>query len=368
MAFFGKSDKAANRKRSAAKNLLGVIDILSQADEYAQKGIDVEQVLGDLLGFLPKDQDIAPPDTNDIHYRIAGLPFTLNEAVHFLGLSRIVNRRIRDGYYRNRLVILATQEKSSSTLHEVAILEMLHRSAGVKTIVPMPRSLVAGPTTMASGTTFHLGMLLYFPNGGVCRGVFVPNRQNRVFRREVGCRAIALTRHPADRIVAQFCMRHAELASETGSENHEIGYNAVFRGEHRSVHIDSLWANLEWLRGWSDQSKDSDVLVVRYEDMIADLDTHFEGIHRFLFRAAMGVDLSERMTVLFENSGENGDLRSGDVEDRVYPKGYSGKVGIWADYLTEENVRVYTEVVERFLNSAPNSDALLDLYPDLVLS
>jgi len=161
--------KLACRAYNASHSFLDmriVSQKLSTAINTAKDIEDIEEPLKDLLHLVEEDDILGLPDEDKIFKRIAGLPFSLNEAIHYLGMTRIINQRIQDGFYSDRLVLIATQEKSSSTLHELAILEMLRYKVGVKTIVPIPRSLNSGPCVMAGGKSFHHGILLYFPNGG----------------------------------------------------------------------------------------------------------------------------------------------------------------------------------------------------------
>ena len=207
--------------------------MLADLDRVAREGGDLATILQQLTSSLDFLEGCPRPTPPEIFPRLASLAFDAREAIVQMGLTRLINGRVLTGYYRDRLVLLTTQEKSSSTLHEVAINEMLRYSGGIQVTVPSPRPLVAGPTTMGGGAAFHFGMLLFFPNGGVCRGVFEPNRQNRWLINELGSRRIVLTRHPADRIVAQYCMRSVELTELTKPrEGTTSVFQAVFRGQN----------------------------------------------------------------------------------------------------------------------------------------
>ena len=283
-----------------------------------------------------------------------------------MALTRLVNRRLRSNYYQDRLILLATQEKSSSTLHEVAINEMLWHSGGVQVLVPTPRQQMAGPVQMGGGATFHFSMLLFFPNGGTCRGVFEPRHPNYRLAEEIGCRWVVLTRHPADRVVAQYCMRSKELTAASEGNN-LTPFQAVFRDVGLPHSVRSLRDNLRWLAGWAAKGRDDRVLVVRYEDMVADPEAHFSNIHDDLFDAPMSKELVSAVQRHLGNSGEAGSLQSGDSSTRVYEKGYSGKEGVWRNYLTPEDMADYNETVQRFLDYDENAAALKALYPDLLL-
>jgi hypothetical protein len=50
-----------------------------------------------------------------------------------------------------------------------------------------------------------------------------------------------------------------------------------------------------------------------------------------------------------------------------YPRGWTGSVGIWRQYLSEGNVHSYNRVVEGFLAHYPNAAPLSSVYPDLLI-
>lgn len=362
---------ASGQNRREPSRMLD-LDIVSSRlrvlEDRGRRGVDVDQALANLRTIAIESETLSCIDPSKINERLASLPFSFNEAIHFLGLTRVVNQRVQDGYYRDRLVILVTQEKSSSTLHEVAIMQMLLHSGGQKTIVPIPRNLTSGPTSLGGGAAFHYGMLLYFPNGGVCRGVFQADRQNRWLLGDLGCRQIVLMRHPADRMVAQYCMRHGELSAEQIIRDQEKVFQDIFRGVDLPRTVDCLRANLEWMAGWVGVRTDERLLIVKYEDMMKDLTVHFAGIHDFLYAKPMGATLEAILRETFSRSSEGGDLQPGDRTKRVYAEGYSGKVGVWRDYLTKANIDTYNRVVERFLDSNAHAEELLRLYPDLLLT
>lgn len=352
--------------RSIAENL-ATLDVAAGSE-----GNDIASILEKLRGAAG-DVPLPEVDEADIVPALAWLPFSLDEAIQLIGLTRLVNRRITDGYYRERLTILATQEKSASTLHEVAILSMHRHSGGLQLILPMPRGLMGGPLAMAGQASFHYGLLLHLPNGGVIRGEFRADPQTIwMLHRTLGCKRVVLTRHPADRLVALYCMRHEglrERMKKNGATDlsEEAVMNALFRGGRLPANIGCLRANLGWLDGWLEAEARENALIVRYEDMFSDTMTHFSRIHEFLYGRDMDPALIAELESLICASGEGGALQSGETSNRAYPKGYSGKVGVWRDYLTRSNVETYNDVVRRFLDYTERVEDIMALYPDLVL-
>jgi hypothetical protein len=347
-----------DRRRSDASAvfLSRVAAEIANLEEIAAEGGDIQEPLRSLSNMISEDDSVAAIDSKDVAPRLAWMPHTLREALPFVGLSRVISKRLRDGFYKDRLVVLITQEKSSSTLHEVAIRKMLRSSGDQKLIVPLPRGTMAGPVSMAGGATFHPGMLYFSPNGGVLRGVFTPSKQNRQLLHEIGCWQVVLARHPADRLIAQYCMSFDAFAEADLEKGIGIVINNL------------LSTNLEWLLGWHKQKRHGRTTIIRYEDMIADRKRHFDHMHEFMYQEPMSPDLATELETAFAESGEGGRLRSGNLDRRVYKRGYSGKVGVWRNYMTPANVELFNAIVDRYVSSHPNGRALLDIYPDLRLS
>jgi hypothetical protein len=162
-------------------------------------------------------------------------------------------------------------------------------------------------------------------------------------------------------------MRTDELTNSAKAVKADSVFQAVFRGVGLPITVDSLRHNLRWLAGWQTETAQDRVLIVRYEDMMADLEGHFVRIHDFLYGTPMSAELIAALHNHFANSGEAGSLQPGDARSRVYEKGYSGKVGVWRDYLTPEDVASYNEVADRFLTYDEDGPRLRELYPDLLL-
>lgn len=71
---------------------------------------------------------------------------------------------------------------------------------------------------------------------------------------------------------------------------------------------------------------------------------------------------------ILASSGEGGALQSGNAATRVYEKGYSGKVGVWNDYFTPQDVEDFNSVVRRFIENDPLAPQALSIYRDLLLT
>jgi hypothetical protein len=125
---------------------------------------------------------------------------------------------------------------------------------------------------------------------------------------------------------------------------------------------------IEWLSGWLVALKAYDrFCVMRYEDMVTDFNAHFNQIHMFLTGKSMDSKVAEIIAQRAERTKTGGDLQPGAVNARTYPRGYSGKIGIWRQYFTREDVEEYNTVVKNYIAYQPDASVLFDIYPDLTL-
>src|SRR5690606_2607141 len=94
-------------------------------------------VLKKLRAFLALLNRTRSPEA--IFHRLAALPLNEGEAIAMMQVNRTLNDHFQSGFYRDNLVVLATLEKSASTLHEATINQMLSHTKGLAIICPTPR-------------------------------------------------------------------------------------------------------------------------------------------------------------------------------------------------------------------------------------
>lgn len=88
-------------------------------------------------------------------------------------------------------------------------------------------------------------------------------------------------------------------------------------------------------------------------------------ISRFL----RGSDIDE---TLVEKCGQIADQYQDRQTDAIrdgvkkYPRGWTGKIGIWKNYFSSKNQKAYYAVVSDFIRHYPGASALLKIYPSLL--
>ncbi|MEM7620073.1 MAG: sulfotransferase domain-containing protein [Pseudomonadota bacterium] len=309
---------------------------------------------------------VAVCSEDSLHSNMIDLPVTCAEAIVQLGLRRAVNTRLMSGWYQDKLFFLINSEKSSSTLHEIVIRIMLKDTLGLTENFGIQRGLTYGPTEIGTEASIHGLIHMYAPDGGVLRSPFLPYHGNYRRIKILKNKVILLTRHPADRMVARVCMNNDSTGVKLFNEKLAAGtaFNEMFELNINS----SLRYDLEWMSGWLFTLKHTGLLYqVRYEDMLKDPHKHFNGIHKFLTGQEITQSISDQISDKMSRTKSGGDLQPGATKARSYPKGYSGKVGVWRDYFNEKDIETYNKIVKSFLEYDPKAEGLLDIYPDLKL-
>jgi len=185
---------------------------------------------------------------------------------------------------------------------------------------------------------------------------------------ELGAKVIILCRHPADRLVARACMREPTIERPQGVSLEEIESGAIF-SEFISDNFSplSLYTDLTWLAGWYEfAERNSNCMIVRYEELLENAHTHFSNIHQFIINAPMSDDHWGRIEQITATS-RAGEIISGARDQRSYPSGYSGQRQIWKKYFSAQNVRDFNNVVRNLFADEKIRDNLLNVYPDLLL-
>ncbi|MDC1076122.1 hypothetical protein OAQ35_04040 [Litorivicinus sp.] len=324
-------------------------------------------------GNLPKTLE---NENNILHRILTDQPHSVEEAISYLNDITIIGKNLADGFYKKKLVILTTLEKSGSTTWEILIRELL-RLNGIAHEIGPQRTLKYGPFAFI-GDLFPT-VLMYARDGGVLRGVLRPFVRNVQLLKEFGCLNVILFRHPADRLVARYSDPSPDMIVVDQTE-WILEPQYMIRKDQLSqspAEIDTSLLNLirsgylldtlEWMTNWINLRSSKNSLIIPYESAIGEGEygLFLEKISDHLFAAPLTDEFLEYCKSVTANYRTV--HQPGDVAGRSYPKGYSGKVGVRYDYFTATTIAEYNHVVEGFLNINPNAKALLDYYPDLIL-
>ena len=96
-----------------------------------------------------------------------------------------------------------------------------------------------------------------------------------------------------------------------------------------------------------------------------DRHAHFNSIAQFLTGKPMSAEQSDDYAHILNDTLPTGKAHPGG--HRSYPRGHTGKVGIWQRYLSPLEIECYNETVANFLKYHPGGELMLEIYPDLLL-
>lgn len=323
--------------------------------------------------LLPSKEDEAWEPRGSATYELSFLPEDPGHFDYLLTVNRLIQDRVRNDWYKDRLVVLATLEKSGSTFVEVALREYLVDALGVNAYF-FPDFGMKGPLSPAGSERLTLLSLLCLPEGGVLRGTFVADEFNCRMLGKLNARLVVLLRHPVDRAVANLCMRLNRL-SRDGERDLDDVLTAVLAGAWGKIpeiytagNIPSLYESLEWIAGWIRYSKKHPCVFVRYEDIVFNHNDAARRLYYDLFGKVPQEDLISRSGSTLMRTGEGGDLNaSATSKSKAYPRGYTGKEGIWKSYLRTEHVELCNTISKNMLKLASENEDILKFYPDLIL-
>lgn len=115
-----------------------------------------------------------------------------------------------------------------------------------------------------------------------------------------------------------------------------------------------LVSALKWMADWATFANRSLACFVRYEDLMRDGEAVLTDAYRFLRK-------SEPVVPIRMPEPET------SADRAIYPRGYSGKVGIHAQYFSQKNIDDYNKVVRSFLEATRTSRKFLEVYPDALI-
>lgn len=217
-----------------------------------------------------------------------------------------------------------------------------------------------------------------FPNGGVYKNHAPIDHHNNHFLKHTGCKYVVLVRHPADQLAALFCHQRGMFAPASLNQvpperrtpwHFSLGQIPAGPPENEAeVSIDQLiecgylFKSLMWMTDWIAFRHPEQSRLVRYEDFIDGFENTVAHLCKFLRKTAPDADLMHYLQHVFTYETTEG-RKKRDLEK--YPRGWSGRIGAWQDYFSDENVDQYNRTVNNFMSVYPQAKTLIDVYPDL---
>ena len=301
--------------------------------------------------------------------QIRHLAFSVGQAISEVIVNNDTNEKIKEGYFADRLVIVVSLPKVASKVIAGCIARIQSKS-GVGTI------RYAGYTPRAQDADLRPELTRNFPQGGIM------NRHTRATGRNLevldllGVKYLILLRHPVDQLVSLYCHVRGHPDFKDAIEKDHLIYDPIYPMNGRWFQDGSnlnetirymiregyLNAALSWIIDWLRFRDVNRSLVIKYEDFVTKPNETLNNISNFLY----GRELDEEMLMECNSIAEAYASTQPDANTRKYPHGWTGKIGIWKSYLSDENKKDYLSVVRGFLNYYPNALLLMDVYPNLL--
>jgi hypothetical protein len=240
-----------------------------------------------------------------------------------------------------------------------------------------------------------------FPEGGTYKSHAPPTTEG--FLRAVGGKYVVLLRHPADFVPALYCHLQAELGGrpapahpadalpveirqklaaawwdDTPPRGAPVPWIVTVAPLPRSIFAPGVLLDaamdacitdgvllkaMQWMADWLRYRDQERSIVVTYEDLMGTFEPTIERLCAFIRGEPPTDDILQYLKHVTREVAREGSEKN----PSYYPRGWTGSIGIWRSYLSEDNVAAYNKVVRGFLAGYPNASLLASVYPNLLI-
>jgi hypothetical protein len=221
-----------------------------------------------------------------------------------------------------------------------------------------------------------LEFLKNFPSGGVFKSHAPYEHHTDKFFKQTGCKYVVLIRHPADHLAGLYChhrglnqmeipaVRRTAWEFLAGPVPVDFSANEPAIAIGQMIDSGYLFKILQWMADWMTFRNGLQSRLLRYEDVVSRFAEVVSQLCWFIRDKAPDDDLMRYLCHVFEHETNTGKQKSNLPK---YPHGWTGHIGTWRDYFSEENVERYNDQVLRFMQSYPHAAAIAEAYPSLAL-
>ena len=220
-------------------------------------------------------------------------------------------------------------------------------------------------------------ILKMFPHGGVYKSHAPCSAQTRAVLKRFECKYAILLRHPADFIAALYCHligEHQRLSDlgDAGEwiEMHKpvsraaVDYpkSSVEDGISHLIEDGSLLDALQWTNAWLTLRDPARSIVVTYKSLQANLEEFVNRLSYLIRDEPASADRLAYITSIHVDTAVDRTVR-----DNKYPRGWTGKVGVWRDYFSAKHRDIYNKTVRSFQDTLPSNCSISEIYPELLI-
>ncbi len=208
-------------------------------------------------------------------------------------------------------------------------------------------------------------MLFRIYPGGIYKGHFEVNGNNlAVLKKYKHSKYIILFRDPMDQLVGQFCnaLKNKEgciYDSILPFDGNRVDASDVNGSIKYLIENGYLLHSLQYIGKWLHFRDTNKSIVITYEEFMETPSDCLQKCSDLLDLGFKKIDMD-----LFHNKF-NKIAKHKDInfDQTIYPKGWSGEVGIWKKYFSEENTALFKSMYRKILEISPWAKEILKYYP-----
>lgn len=220
----------------------------------------------------------------------------------------------------------------------------------------------------------HRDLLELFPRGGVYKSHAPFTDQTAELLQRFGCKYAILLRHPADFIAALYCHlvgKHQQMKAAGNMDEWidihvrvsraRLDYpnSSIETGIAHLIADGALIEALRWMDAWLTLRDPQRSIVLTYAGIQRDLK-----------------ELADRLSLLIEGEPTSADCLAyleamyASASSRVvskdkYPRGWTGKLGVWQNYFSSAHIEMFNRIVTEFRDTAKSNSPLFEIFPEL---
>ncbi|MDA2932866.1 sulfotransferase domain-containing protein [Acidobacteria bacterium AH-259-D05] len=209
----------------------------------------------------------------------------------------------------------------------------------------------------------EIGAEPVFSRGGVYKGHIEPLGKNlAVLNMYPFSRYILWFRDPKDQITAFFCrgLQNIDACKFTcifPFDGHRLSGDHISKSLNYLIEDGYLMHVLLFMGKWLHYRDETKSIVLTYE--------RFKNAPILCLRnVAELLELNASDETIDDIHNEFATkTKKRNVDQNAYPKGWTGKIGVWQDYFCDENYANYKKVCTNFLQSFPWAKRVTEIYP-----
>lgn len=200
---------------------------------------------------------------------------------------------------------------------------------------------------------------------GVIKKHYAPTNHNVYVLNKDNIKYIILIRHPLDMMVANYC----NIRKRFTTKHPIFDLDAKMKSKWNDIELSLSYLikegflknSLFWMENWICNRNKDNSIIIRYEDLIRKFKSTINLTYSFIHGKEIDKSTLDVCGNIFK-------LTKKEIEEKedivgFYPNGWTGRVNIWKDYMSEENIKEYKSIIDEFLKVGRE---LNKIYPNLL--